>query len=82
MSEFWRQRVIEQLERGESLEQIDRELGQIRNISDDERAALWLLAWGAQQLGNPGQAGSPQPRGPRDGRRPTGGPLGARERIR
>ena len=28
MSEFWRQRVIDQLERGVSLEQIDRELGQ------------------------------------------------------
>jgi GAF domain-containing protein len=55
MSEFWRQRVIDQLERGESLEQIDRDLGQIRSISDDERAALWLLAWGAQQLGNPVQ---------------------------
>ena len=57
MSEFWRQRVIDQLERGESLERIDRDLGQIRNISDDERAALWLLAWGAQQLGNPVQGG-------------------------
>ena len=53
MSEFWRQRVIDQLERGESLEQIDRELGQIRSISDDERAALWLLAWGEQQRGTP-----------------------------
>jgi len=55
VSEFWRQRVIDLFERGESLEQIDRDLGQIRSISDDERAALWLLAWGAQQLGNPVQ---------------------------
>ena len=54
MSEFWRQRVIEQLERGESLDQIDRELGRIRNISEDERAALWLLAWGEQEHGKPG----------------------------
>ena len=53
VSDFWRQRVIDQLERGESLDQIDRDLGQIRSISDDERAALWLLAWGAQQLKNP-----------------------------
>ena len=53
MSEFWRRRVIDQLERGESLEQIDRELVQIRSISDDERAALWLLAWGEQQRGTP-----------------------------
>ena len=53
MSEFWRRRVIDQLERGESLEQIDRELVQIRSISDDERAALWLLAWGEQQREKP-----------------------------
>ena len=53
MSEFWRQRVIDQIERGASLEQIDRELRQIRSISDDERAALWLLAWGEQQRGKP-----------------------------
>lgn len=53
MSEFWRRRVIDQLERGESLEQIDRELVQIRSISDDERAALWLLAWGEQHHGTP-----------------------------
>ena len=57
MSEFWRRRVIDQIERGESLEQIDRDLGQIRSISDDERAALWLLARGAQQIGNPVQRG-------------------------
>jgi GAF domain-containing protein len=53
MSEFWRQRVIDQLERGVSLEQIDRELGQIRSINEDERAALWLLAWGEQQREKP-----------------------------
>jgi GAF domain-containing protein len=62
MSEFWRQRVIDQLERGESLDQIDRELVHIRSISDDERAALWLLAWGEQQRGTPfsGRFGSSQ----------------------
>ena len=42
MSEFWRQRVIDQLERGVPLEQIDRDLGHVRSINDDERAALWL----------------------------------------
>ena len=60
MSEFWRRRVIDQLERGESLEQIDRDLVQIRSISDEERAALWLLAWGEQQRRTPAQAGSAQ----------------------
>jgi GAF domain-containing protein len=62
MSEFWRRRVIDQLERGESLDQIDRELVQIRSISDEERAALWLLAWGEQQRGTPvsGRVGSSQ----------------------
>ena len=62
MSEFWRRRVIDQLERGESLEQIDRELVQIRSISDEERAALWLLAWGEQQRATPvsGRFGSSQ----------------------
>ena len=62
MSEFWRRRVIDQLERGDSLEQIDRELVQIRSISDDERAALRLLAWGEQQRGTPvsGRSGCSQ----------------------
>ena len=53
MSEFWRERVIDQLERGVSLERIDRELGQIRSINEDERAALWLLAWAEQQREKP-----------------------------
>ncbi len=57
MSGFWRRWVIDEIERGESLEQIDRDLGQIRSISDDERAALWLLARGAQEIGNPVQRG-------------------------
>lgn len=49
MSDYWRQRVIAQVERGDSLEQIDRELELVRSLSDDERAALWLLGWGEQQ---------------------------------
>jgi GAF domain-containing protein len=53
MSEFWRRRVIDRLQRGASLDQIDRELAHVRGISDDERAALWLLAWGEQQRATP-----------------------------
>ena len=49
MNEFWRSRVIGQLERGDTLEQIDRDLRLVRTLNDDERAALWLLAWGEQQ---------------------------------
>jgi GAF domain-containing protein len=49
VSNYWRQRVIERVERGDSLEQIDREIDQIRSLDDDERAALWLMAWGEQQ---------------------------------
>jgi GAF domain-containing protein len=51
MSDYWRQRVIAHVERGDSLEQIDRGIERIRSLSDDERAALWLLAWGEQQRG-------------------------------
>jgi GAF domain-containing protein len=57
MSDYWRDRVIEQVRRGDSLEQIDRELQLIRSLTDDERAALWLVAWGEQQ----GVADSVQP---------------------
>jgi GAF domain-containing protein len=49
MSEHWRRRVVDRLLRGDSLAHIDRELKQIRSLSEDERAALWLLAWGEQQ---------------------------------
>jgi GAF domain-containing protein len=52
MSDYWRQRVIERVDRGDSLEQIDRELELIRSLNDDERAALWLLAWGELQRAN------------------------------
>jgi hypothetical protein len=58
MSEFWRRRVIDQRERGESLEQIDRELVQIRSISDDKRAALWLLPWESSSAESRSRAGS------------------------
>src|SRR5450755_3846692 len=53
MTEFWRRRVIDRLDRGESLEQIDQDLDQVKSMSDDERSALWLLAWGEQQRGKP-----------------------------
>ncbi|MGO9961585.1 MAG: GAF domain-containing protein [Solirubrobacteraceae bacterium] len=54
MSDYWRQQVIDQVERGDSLDQIDRELELIQSLSDDERAALWLVAWGEQQRGERG----------------------------
>jgi len=45
----WRNHLLERLERGDSLEQIDRDLRRIGGLSEEERAALWLLAWGEQQ---------------------------------
>jgi GAF domain-containing protein len=57
MSWYWRRRVVDQLRRGDSLAQIDSELSRIRSLSEDERAALWLLAWGEQQRGK--QASDP-----------------------
>ena len=51
MSSYWRRRVIDQVERGDSLEQINRDLELVRSVSDDERTALWLLAWGELQRG-------------------------------
>jgi hypothetical protein len=49
MSDYWCQQVIDQVERGDSLEQIDREFELIHSVSVDERGALWLVAWGEQQ---------------------------------
>jgi GAF domain-containing protein len=57
MSDYWRQQVIDHVQRGDSLDQIDSELELIRSVTDDERAALWLVAWGLQQ---PGKRGAPQ----------------------
>lgn len=45
----WRNHLLERLERGHSLEQIDRDLRRIGSLNEEERAALWLLAWGEQQ---------------------------------
>lgn len=45
----WRNHLLERLERGDSLEHIDRDLRRIGGLSEEERAALWLLAWGEQQ---------------------------------
>jgi GAF domain-containing protein len=45
----WRNHLLERLERGDSLGQIDRDLRRIGGLSEEERAALWLLAWGEQQ---------------------------------
>jgi GAF domain-containing protein len=52
----WRNHLLERLERGDSLEEIDRDLRRIRGLSEDNRAALWLLAWGEQQRRGPGHA--------------------------
>ena len=49
MNTHWRVHLLERLERGDSLEQIDRDLRRIGGLSGEERAALWLLAWGEQQ---------------------------------
>jgi GAF domain-containing protein len=49
MNTHWREHLLERLERGDSLEQIDRDLHRIGGLTDEERAALWLLAWGEQQ---------------------------------
>ncbi len=51
MSSYWRRRVIDQVERGDSLAQVNRDLELARSVTDDERAALWLLAWGELQRG-------------------------------
>jgi GAF domain-containing protein len=53
----WRNHLLERLERGDSLQQIDRDLRRIRGLSEDERAALWLLAWGEQQRRAPDASG-------------------------
>jgi GAF domain-containing protein len=65
----WRNHLLELLERGDSLEQIDRDLRRIAGLSEDERAALWLLAWGEQQLRSrnaPGLRADVLPGGGRD----------------
>jgi GAF domain-containing protein len=53
----WRSHLLERLERGDSLEQIDRDLRRIAGLSEEERAALWLLAWGEQQRRAPEASG-------------------------
>jgi GAF domain-containing protein len=63
---YWRRRVvdavIDEFHRGNSLAQLDRDLRRVRGLSEDERAALWLLAWGEQQRRSPGsQAPDPKP---------------------
>jgi GAF domain-containing protein len=49
MNMQWRNHLLERLERGDSLGQVDRDLRRIGGLSEEERAALWLLAWGEQQ---------------------------------
>jgi GAF domain-containing protein len=49
MNTHGRNHLLERLERGDSLEQIDRDVRRIGGLSEEERAALWLLAWGEQR---------------------------------
>jgi hypothetical protein len=49
LNTHWHNHLLERLERGDSLEQIERDLRRIGGLSEEERAALWLLAWGEQQ---------------------------------
>jgi GAF domain-containing protein len=90
MSEYMRSRVIAQLDEGDLLEQIDRELCLVPGMSEEEHAWLWLLAWAEQERGSrardwpclPGDraVGS---RPWRPGRSPTGDPItAALERAR
>jgi GAF domain-containing protein len=75
MNTHWREHLLERLERGDSLEQIERDLRRIGGLSEKERAALWLLAWGEQQRRAP--AGRRPPAG---GGLRSGGCRGARNR--
>ena len=65
MNTHWRKHLLERLERGDLLEQIDRDLRRIGGLSEEERAALWRLAWGERQrraavgLRPPGDGGLP-----------------------
>ena len=68
MNTHWRNHLLARLERGDSLEQIDRDLRRIGGLSEDERAALWLLAWGEQQR----RAPAPEPVGLRSDTVPSG----------
>ena len=58
MNTHWRNHLLERLERGDSLEQIDRDLRRIGGLSEEERDALWLLAWGEQQQRAPARRAS------------------------
>jgi GAF domain-containing protein len=49
----WRNHLLDRLEKGDSLERIDRDLRRIGGLSEEERAALWLVAWGEQQRRGP-----------------------------
>jgi hypothetical protein len=59
MNTHWREHLLERLERGDSLERIDYDLRRIGGLSEEERAALWLLAWGEQQRPAAGGAETP-----------------------
>src|SRR5437588_8015905 len=59
MNEHWRRHLVDRLALGESLEQIDHDLRQVPGLTEEQRAALWLLAWGeSQRRAATGTAGS------------------------
>jgi GAF domain-containing protein len=49
MDKQWCDILVDRLERGDSLEQIDHDLRHIPGLSEEERAMLWLLALGEHQ---------------------------------
>ncbi len=54
---YWRRRIVDRVAgqfRDDSLQILDRELLRVRSLTEDERAALWLLVWGEQQRDRPG----------------------------
>jgi GAF domain-containing protein len=54
MNKHWHEHLLARLERGDSLEQIEVDLGHIPGLTEEERAALWLLAWGESERRAPG----------------------------
>jgi GAF domain-containing protein len=49
LNEHWRERLICQLELGDTLDEIEGDLQGASGLSEDERSALWLFAWSEDQ---------------------------------
>jgi hypothetical protein len=50
-----KQKVCEMMSRNASLEEIEDAIEEFPDLGDDERAALWLLAWTARDMGIQGR---------------------------